>query len=590
MWNRRSMKSMKKVLPSVLLLCLFLSVLSVAASWSADAAGSPARVAILPFNMHTPGNLGYLREGIRDMLASRLGWQGKVQVLEKSVTEQAMKGIKGDVSAEDALRIGKALKVDYVLYGSVTGLGQSISIDAKIAAVSGTSDPVSFFAQTKTLDDVIPQIDLCAQNINTKVFSRPSEAGRTAAAESEAASVRNPELLIPDAMIQSEKSSYLNPNIVEMTPEGSLRQPGIWKSQTIAGAILSMDIGDVDGDGRPEIVVMTKDKVAVYRKEGQGLKSLATYNGTKVDNFLWIAVADVSHDGSAKIFVNNLKKRNEARGATTENIGGDRGYTEGLLSIVLSLNNGKLTEIAKVESYYLNAIEFPKKGKILIGQQKGDESVGAFIGGVYEMAIRGSAVVATVPVSLPDRCNLFNCVRGDLNGDHSEETVMIDKSNRLLVLNPAGDMIWNSDKIFAATTNSFEGKLNDRRYNDVDTYSIPSSVLIADLNKDGITEVLVNRNPNTLVKFLPENMKSYDKGEIVSLSWDQLGMVENWKTREISGMVTSIRLADLDKKGADQLVLSLVAAKDLLKLGDAKSSIISYELKVPEKKTADKKE
>ena len=36
-------------------------------------------------------------------------------------------------------------------------------------------------------------------------------------------------------------------------------------------------------------------------------------------------------------------------------------------------------------------------------------------------------------------------------------------------------------------------------------------------------------------------------------------------------MVTSIRLADIDGKGANQLVLSLVAAKDLLKLGDAKS-------------------
>lgn len=584
MFNRRSMKS---VLPCVLLL---LSVLSVLCAQPSSGADATARVAILPFNMHTPSGLAYLQQGIRDMLASRLGWQGKVQVLEKSATEQAMKGIKGDVSAEDALRIGKALKVDYVLYGSVTGIGQSVSIDAKIAAVSGTAEPVSFFAQTKTLDDVIPQIDQCAQNINAKVFNRPSEGGRTAAAESDAASVRNPELLIPDAMIQSEKSSYLNPNIVEMTPEGSLRQPGIWKSQTIVGAILGMDVGDVDGDGRPEVVVMTKDKVTVYRKEGQGLKTIATYNGTMVDNFIWISVADVAHDGTAKIFVNNLKRKNAARGASAENVLGDRGYTEGLLSHVLALRNGKLEEVAKVENYYLNAVEFPKKGKLLVGQQKGEETVGAFIGGVYEMALRGNAVVPTVPIPLPDRCNLFNCVRADLNGDHSEETILIDKSNRLLILNPAGDMIWSSDKIFAATTNSFEGKLNDRRYNDIDYYAIPSPVMVTDLNKDGIAEVIVNRNPNALAKFLPENMKSYDKGEIVSLSWDNLGMVENWKTREITGMVTSIRLVDLDNKGMDQLVLSMVAAKDLLKLGDAKSSIISYELKPHDKKANDKKE
>ena len=221
---------------------------------------------------------------------------------------------------------------------------------------------------------------------------------------------------------------------------------------------------------------------------------------------------------------------------------------------------------------------------------KGEETVGAFVGGVYEMAVRGGSVVPTVAVPLPDRCNVFNCVEADLKGDHVRETILIDKANRLLVLSPSGDAMWQSDKIFAATTNSFEGKLNDRRYNDIDYYAIPSPMIVTDLNKDGITEILVNRNPNALAKFLPESMKSYDKGEIVSFSWDQLGMVENWKTRELSGMVTSIRLADLDNTGKNQLVLSLVAAKDLLKLGDAKSNIITFELKMPDKKANDKKQ
>lgn len=583
-----NLRSMEKVLPCLM---LFLGLLCAGPAAAADAAGAPSRVAILPFNMHTPPSLNYLQDGIREMFASRLGWQGKVQVLEKAATEPAVKGIKGDISAEDALRIGKALKVDYVLYGSVTGLGQSISIDARVVTVSGAAGPASFVAQAKTLDDVIPQIDQCAQNINTKVFSRPAEAGKTAAvSESEASATRNPELLLPDSLVQAEKSSYLNPYFVELTPEGSLRQPGIWKSQTIVGAILGMDIGDVDGDGRPEIVVMTKDKITVYRKEGQGLKTIAAYDGTKVDNFIWLSVLDVNHDGTAKIFVNDLRRQNLARGASTENIYGDRGYTEGLISFVLALSNGKLQEVARVDSYYLNAVEFPKKGKILLGQLKGEETVGAFVGGTYEMALRGNSVVPTVAFPLPDRCNVFNCVQADLKGDHTRETILVDKSNRLVVLSPSGDMMWQSDKIFAATTNTFEGKLNDRRYNDIDYYAIPSPVIVTDLNKDGITEILVNRNPNALMKFLPENMKSYDKGEIVSFSWDQLGMAENWKTRELVGMVTSIRLADVDNKGKDQLVLSLVAAKDLLKLGDAKSNIVTFELKTPDKQASDKKE
>ena len=580
-------RSTKKGMPCLMLL---LTLLYAQAAWSGDTARTTVKVAILPFNMHTPAGLAYLQEGIREMFASRLGWQGKVLVVEKTATEQATKGIRGDVSADNAMKIGKTLNVDYVIYGSVTGLGQSVSIDANIARVSGGGEPVSFAAQAKNLDDVIPRIDQCAQDINAKVFGRPAELGKAAAvAGSEAEATRNPELLIPDAMIQSDKSAYLNPNFIELSPEGSLRQPGIWKSQTIIGAVLAMDVGDVDGDGRPEIVVMAKDKITVFRKEGQGLKTIATYSGTKVDNYIWLSVANADQDGPAKIFLNNLRKHNTSR-ASMDTMYGDKGYTEGLVSVVLALSNGKLEEIAKADNYYLNAIEFPKKGRILVGQQKGEETVGAFAGGVYEMAIRGETVVPTVAVPLPDRCNVFNCIRADLKGDHVEETIQVDKSNRLLVLSPSGETIWQSDKIFAATTNSFEGRLNDRRYNDIDYYAVPSPVMVTDLNKDGIPEIIVNRNPNATAKFLPESLKSYDKGEIVSFSWDQLGMAENWKTRELNGMVTSIRLADLDNKGKDQLVVSMVAAKDLLKLADAKSTIITYELREHGKKAPDKRE
>lgn len=129
--------------------------------------------------------------------------------------------------------------------------------------------------------------------------------------------------------------------------------------------------------------------------------------------------------------------------------------------------------------------------------------------------------------------------------------------------------------------------MEDRRYNMVDMFAIPSPILITDLNKDGIVEVVVNRNTTTFDKFLPDSMKYYDRGEIVSLSWDNLGLVENWKTRELNGQITAIRVADLAGDGKKQLVVSIVAAKDLLKIWDSKSYIVTYDLGVgPAPKTA----
>lgn len=580
------LRSRSTVIMIVLALFAAPLLMNTPACLAAQPAGVPVRVAILPFSMHTPPDLAYLQNGIRDMLTSRLAWQGKVQVIDRSATEQAVKGARGDVSLGEAVRIGGALKADYVLFGSLTALGQAISIDAKMAPVSGTGEPLSLYAQTRSMDEVIPQINQFAQQINQKVFARPDESARTAAAEAEALSTRNPELLVPGTMVAGDRISYLNPNFIEVTPEDSLRQSGLWRSQTFQGGIIAMDIGDFTGDGRQEIVTATFNKITVYRKENQGLKVIGTFNGTNVDHFLWVVGADTNRDGKDRIFVTNLKKLNTTRAAQSDSALGDPGYNIILSSFALSLEGGRLELIADNIPYFLNALPFGKRGKILLGQAKGSINEGPFKGDIYEMQLRGTSLVPTVSLNVPTRCNIFNFARADINNDKMEETIVIDKSNKMVILNSAGELIWRGDRIFAATTNTFEGKVEDRRFNLVDLYAIPSPIVVADINKDGIPEIIVNRSTSNVDKFLPDSMKSYDKSEIVSFSWDQMGLVENWKTREISGMVTGVRLGDLNGDGTTELVASLVLAKDLLKLWESKSTIFSYDLNVSPSKTA----
>jgi hypothetical protein len=48
----------------------------------------------------------------------------------------------------------------------------------------------------KTLDDVMPQVNLFAQQINEKVFGKPEEKPQAASAEAEAAATRDPELIL----------------------------------------------------------------------------------------------------------------------------------------------------------------------------------------------------------------------------------------------------------------------------------------------------------------------------------------------------------------------------------------------------------
>lgn len=563
-----------------LFLCCALAAPSGAQTNAPQTSGAPARVAIFPFSMHTPPQLNYLQDGIRDMLGSRLGWQGKVSVMDKNTVEAAVRGVKGDMTPAEATRIGKSLKADYVLYGSVTGLGQSISIDAKMVPIAGNAEPMPVFAQSKTLDDVIPQVNNMAQKINQKIFGRPGESDDDGQSETDAAMLRNPEFLLPDSTIVKDKISYLNPNFIEITPEASLRQSGIWQSQPFQGGIVGMDIGDLDGDGRPEVVTVMKNTLTVYRKDAHGLKALANYSGTSLDRFLSVSIVDLNRNGHGIIFLTNLRTLNLTKAATSESVTGNRGFVEALASYALGYDHGKITTLTEPCAYFLNGVDLPGRGKVLLGQEKGESTESAFKPGVFEMQLRGRSIDMAAPVPLPSRCNVYNFARADINNDKMDEYIIIDSQSHLLILNATGDQLWRGDRIFGATTNGFEGKVNDRRYNDVDFFYVPSPILITDLNHDGILEIVVNRSTDSASKFMPEGLKYFEKSEIVSLSWDQMGIVENWKTRELNGMVTSLHIADTNNDNTPELMATLVLAKDVLKIWEAKSTIFSYELKV----------
>lgn len=562
---------------------IFFCALILTGAWSpaataatAGSAGEVVTIAILPFTMHTPDNLDYLQGGIRSMLGSRLAWEGKVEVIDQGTVDQAV-GSSKKVSKEKALQVAGKLGADYAIYGSITAFGQSVSIDANMVPLKGSAQPVSLATQTNTMDDVIPQINRFAQDINAKVFHRaaPSYAGASSAA---APSNRNPEYLIADVAPREGSISYLNPNFVEITPEGSLRQPGIWQSQTFGEGIIGMDIGDLNGDGTTEAVILSTNKLTVLQRQARGLRTLGVYKASSLDRFVWVAVADLNGDKKAEICITNLRKQNRPGNYNPESTTGGNESVERLASIVLSMTGNQLKVLSQEQPFFVNTVHLGKRGRILIGQRKGLHG-DLFDPQLFEMNLRGNRLTPGASVPVPSHCNVFNFAKADLDNDQSDEIVLISSDNRLRILSSTGSQRWKSRKRFGATSNYILGKVEDLRYNAVEYYYLPSPILVTDLNRDGIPEIIVNRSPD-YSSLTPVGLKYYEAGEIVSLSWNQLGLVENWKSRELSGMVTSMRVGSLVRDKKTQLIASLVAGSDLAQFWKAKSSIVSYDLEV----------
>lgn len=133
-------------------------------------AETPSRLVILPFQINAAEKFSFLRDGLTDMLTSRLAWQGKMVVVDKYKTQEALKGISDDIDEKKARDIGEKLEAHYVLLGSVTIIGNNISIDGRLVDIQNQTPPATIYNQSKGIDTVMPTINAFAMEINRRIF------------------------------------------------------------------------------------------------------------------------------------------------------------------------------------------------------------------------------------------------------------------------------------------------------------------------------------------------------------------------------------------------------------------------------------
>ena len=571
-----------------------LGILILTAAFSTAEAQQQKKIAILPFTVNSSENISYIRDGIWDMLISRVTVGGKTNVLSKSSVLEAMdKNQKKDLSQADVSAIGKRLKADYVVWGSITKIGDSLSLDGKLLDVASSQSPVTLFEQTRGMNEVIPKINDFSQRIRSHVtgeaLAAPSApaptapspaavatAGAAAGAGAAAATGKSQETDIVTGM-RKGKTTYtgiINPDFIT-TPE-SPGKKGFWMSPKYGTEFKGLDIGDVNGDGLNEVVVIDNNNVYIYQRKENEFKLLKKITGGTYDKYLGVDIADVNGNGIPEIFVTSINRQT-------------------IDSFVLEYRNGNYEVIAKGLNYMMRAINTTGTPRLL-GQILSNDPQNVFINPIHTIAWENGKYVLSEKLQIPQGLSVYGVTMDAVDGTGIERVITFDtndylriyeKTNKLLIhlqtVMGSPELLWRSDEVYGGSNSTFTPAFaaGTRSMADApDSIYMNLRILTYDLNKDGKKEVIVVKNLSAMGRVL-KNMPLFTSSEVYNLEWDGIGLAEVWRTKKISGYVADYQIRDIDNDGQDEIVMALV-----LSVGPTiktNSCIVAYKLNTPSK-------
>jgi len=496
-------------------LCLLLALTLTLPSPSITQPRDPSKVykvAILPFMIYSQENLDYLREGIYDILTSRVTVEGRVVVIERSLVERALyeeKPTRLDEAA--ATKIGMRVGADYIVLGSITKIGDYISLDARLISLTEEKPPLTAFTQHKGIDDVMVKIGDFAQDIGYKILGRRPAIGS------------------PGGPRQRRGTESIDRASIDFK-----------KSQTFKFEMKGIDVGDVDGDKKNEVVVMDECNLYIFKYDGEKLSFFQKIEAGSQYNFLTLDVADVNRNGFAEIIVTAVVE-------------------DDVRSFIFEYEQGKFRKIADKANWFFRVLEHPKEGPVLMGQRRGSE--GIMTGPIFKFIWKKTSFEKGPKLTLPKETKVVGFTLGDVRGNGKNEIITFDLMNRLTIVSDDGKIQWKSRQTFGGTNNFYDTKKKTDtgfRPGDMPNWRvfIPGRILVRDLTGEGTPQVVVNRNEFSSKLF--DRVRSFEKGEVYDLVWEDGALETNWKTREIDGYIADYQVKDVDNDGNEELVLAVI--------------------------------
>jgi outer membrane protein insertion porin family len=127
-------------------------------------------VVIMPFEIHAQDDLSYLQRQIPQAIKTQLEQEGANVLILDTMSISSWK-ILAESTAE-IRRLSAQTGADYVVWGSLTLIGQNFSLDAKLLASEDGEEPHAFSVEGEGVENLSGSVNKMVQELGLKLFKR----------------------------------------------------------------------------------------------------------------------------------------------------------------------------------------------------------------------------------------------------------------------------------------------------------------------------------------------------------------------------------------------------------------------------------